>query len=231
MLAFIISMIAPLALGYHWYQTDKGILLCQWWFARSSSILSLQITQNGHPQKTTTLFTANHISFLDIIVIASTTPARFLSKQTLRHWPIIGFITSSAGTIFIKRGNRQVIHKTIQTISTALEQQHSLIIFPEGTTTLGDKVKKFHNGLFQAAINKHVPVQPIALKYIRNGKPDRIAAYIDKDNFIMSLIKIMAQSKIEVQLSYCSVLQSQTYTRSELAKDSHAIINEVICRK
>ena len=190
----------------------------------------MQIIQYGYPQKTTTLFTANHISFLDIIVIASTTPARFLSKQALRHWPIIGFITSSAGTIFIKRGNRQVIHKTIQTISSALEQQHSLVIFPDGTTTLGVNVKKFHNGLFQAAINKHIPVQPIALRYIRDGKPDRIAAYIDKDNFIISLIKIMAQSKIDVQLSYCNVLQSQIYTRSALAKNSHAIINQIICR-
>lgn len=231
MLAFHISLFAPVFLGSQWHKTKTGKKLCMWWSIRTSNILGLVIKQHGCPQRTATLFTANHISFLDIIVLSAITPVKFLAKDTLRYWPVIGFISSSIGTVFIKRGNRHVIHKTIKTIGDVLEQEQSLVIFPEGTTTPGDSVKKFNSGLFQAAINASKPIQPVALRYIRNGKPDRIAAYTNNDNFIISLIKIMAQTRIEVQLYYCSVLESNEYTRSELALNSHAIISDVVSYK
>lgn len=231
MLAFLISLAIPVFFGGQWHQNRKGKKLCQWWSVRASNILGLQIIQHGYPEKIPTLFTANHISFLDIIVLAAVTPVKFLSKESLRYWPIIGFISSSIGTVFIKRGDRRVVHKTIHAISTALQQENSLVIFPEGTTTLGASVKKFNTGLFQAAINTRKPIQPVALRYIRNGEPDRIAAYINNDNFIITLIKIMAQAKIEVELYYCAVLEADIYTRSELAINSHAMISNVICRK
>lgn len=228
LIAFLISLFAPFVLGRLWHQTAKGKSACMWWFVRASNILNIIIHQNGYPHKTTTLYTANHISFLDIIVLAAVMPVKFLSKETLRYWPIIGFITSSAGTVFIKRGNRHIMHKVIYAIENTLQQEHSLVIFPEGTTTLGNNVKKFNTGIFQAAINSGKPIQPIALRYIRNGKPDRIAAYINNDNFITTLIRIMAQDKVEVQLTYCAAFESNTGTRAELAKSSHSIICNII---
>jgi len=228
-IAFVISFFAPVFFGSQWHQTRKGKKTCQWWSIRATTILCLHIKQFGNPLQTTTLFTANHISFLDIIALAAVTPVKFLSKATLRYWPVIGFISSSIGTVFIKRGDRRIIHQTIITISQTLQQENSLVIFPEGTTSLGKNVKKFNTGLFQAAINTNKPIQPVALRYIRNGKPDRIAAYIENDNFILTLIKIMAQKKVEVELYYCAVLDSDDYTRAELAMNSHASISEVIC--
>lgn len=226
--ALLISLLSPILLGWQWHQTTKGKTMYTWWFSRASKILDLDVHQYGYPQKTTTLFIANHISFLDIIVLAAITPARFLSKETLRYWPIIGFITSRTGTVFIERGNRNVIHKTIHAMGNVLQQEHSLVIFPEGTTTLGNSVNKFNSGIFQAAINTSKPIQPVALRYVRNGKPNRTVAYIDSDNFIVTLIKIMAQTKIEVQLCFCNVIDSEQYTRTELAINSHAIISDIV---
>lgn len=229
LLGFAISCFAPICFGSQWHQLRKGKNVCQWWSLRATTILGLKIRQFGYPQQTTTLFTANHISFLDIIVLAAVTPVKFLAKETLRYWPVIGFISSSIGTVFIKRGNRRVMHHTLQIISQSLQQENSLVIFPEGTTTIGNSVNKFNTGLFQAAINTSKPVQPVALRYLRNGSPDRTAAYIDNDNFIVSLIKIMAQARVDVELVYCDVLESNVYTRAELALVSHSRISEIVC--
>lgn len=229
-LAFLFSLFAPVFLGSQWHQKRKGKQICQWWSVRASNILRLQIIQHGDPINNTTLFVANHISFLDIIVLAAVTPVKFLSKKSLRYWPVIGFISSSIGTIFIKRGDRHAVPQTIQIIAEALQDENSLVIFPEGTTTLGTHVEKFNSGLFQAAVNTNKPIQPVALRYVRNGEPDRIAAYINNDNFIVTLIKIMAQTRIDVELYYCAALETDSATRSELAVNCHAIISDIVCQ-
>jgi len=224
--ALMISTLAPVLYGKHWYRKKSGRQIISWWTKRTSIILGLNIIQEGQPSESNSLIAANHVSFLDIIVIASLSPATFLSKSTLRFWPIIGFAAKRSGTIFIQRGSKTTIHRITGTICHALEQQRSIVIFPEGTTTLGNTVKKFHSGLFQSAVNTGTPVQPVALRYIKNGKPDRTAAYIDKDNFIVSLIKIMAQANTEVQITYCRLLKPHSMDRAELANKSHQLISQ-----
>lgn len=228
MVAMAISLLAPVIFGRCWYQVPKGQALFQWWTRRASNIVGLKITLHGRPPDTAALITANHISFLDILVISTTTPAGFLSKEALRFWPILGYISSRSGTVYIKRGKRNVLYKTLQALCDILQSDRSLVIFPEGTTTLGERINKFHTGLFQAAINTNSPVQPVALRYFRHGKLDRIAAYIDQDNFLITLIKIIAQPKTEVQLTYCKMIQNHTHNRRELAAASHSIISQVL---
>lgn len=227
--AVAICIYLPFLDGKDWAQGNKGKRLLCWWSQRTVKILGLRIYIKNSLPSPGCLIVSNHISFLDIIVLSANQPVTFLSKSSLRYWPVIGFIARQIGTLFISRGKTRSISKTNKDISTALNKKQTLAIFPEGTTTVGTSVYKFHSGIFQAAINTGAVVQPIAIQYIKNGKIDRTAAYIDTDNFIFSLLKIMARAKTNVNLIYCQPINSLSYTRTELASISHtAISNKLI---
>ncbi len=228
--ALIIGFILPLIYGRQWFATFKGQRIIQWWAKRASSILGLSISLQGKSCTSTSLIVSNHISFLDIVVIASISPVTFLAKSTLRYWPIIGFIANRFGTIFIKRNSSSVMHNLTKSLTNALQQKQTIAVFPEGTTTNGLSVKRFHPALFQASINANKPVQPIALCYRRNGKVNRSAAYIDNDIFIITLIKIMSQTKTDVNLTFCNTIETLNSNRTELALKSHKLIsNAILC--
>lgn len=203
--------------GPRWYLAPQGMQEIQRWMQRTSGLLGVQVTQYNRPQLQRTLFVANHVSFLDIIVIASIVPVRYLSKHTVAYWPIIGTLTKQTGTVFIKRGQRSLIHRTVEALDTALRETRPLVIFPEGTTGPGDHVKKFHTGLLQAAIDSQATVQAIGLRYLRHGNIDRTAAYIDKDNFVLKLLAIMAQPATQVQVHFCEPLLPSQQSRQTLA--------------
>jgi len=228
LVATLICFILPLRYGRHWAISDKGQSITQWWSKRANKILGINISQFGYPLTPNCLVSANHISFLDIIVIGSTSPVIFLAKSSLQYWPVVGWIAISINTIFLQRSNKKIIFNTIHKISNILEQGQSCVIFPEGITTIGDNVLKFHSGLFQSAINSKKPVQPVALRYQKNGDIDRTAAYIENDNFIMTLVKIMAQKKTNVDLHICKAIPTQTFNRNEIAKISHKRIQDRI---
>lgn len=227
-IGIIISLVLPLIYGFNWYSKDKGKKLIQWWSRRATDILGLSITHKGKLNLSTSLFVANHISFLDIIILSSMFPVTFLSKSTIRYWPVFGFIAAGFGVIFIQRNNKRVLNSITNSLTTALKQNRSLVLFPEGTTTIGKTVGKFHPSLFQAAINAGKPVQPVALRYHRNGEFDETAAYIGKDNFIVILISIMAKDKTEVEVTVCDEIDSYNLNRRELSDKSYNVINQVV---
>lgn len=207
--------------GPRWFLSTIGMDAIQHWMQRTARLLGLRILQFNRPRLHHTLFVANHISFLDIIVITAIVPVRFLSKHTVSYWPIIGTLTKFSGTVFIQRGKRGLIHRTVEAIDGALRETRPVVIFPEGTTGLGANIKKFHTALFQAAIDSQTEVQAIALRYQRNGEVDRIAAYIDKDNFVMKLGAIMAQPCTDVCVRFCTPLPPPQTSRQQLADITH----------
>ena len=226
--AIIMCIFLPLLQGRSWYCTKKGKALIQWWSKRTTEILGLTITQKGKHTNVTSLLVSNHISFLDIVILASVFPVTFLSKSTIRYWPVFGFLAYGFGVIFIQRNNKKVLHAVTNSLTTALKQKRSLVLFPEGTTTTGRVVGKFHSSLFQAAINAAKPVQPVALRYHNNGEFDDSASYIGKDNFIITLISILAKSKTEVEVTICDAINSDDMNRRELSSLSHNLISLAI---
>ena len=212
--------------GRQWHQSRSGQAIILWWTQKLGRILGLHITRYGRPLTARVLFVSNHISFLDIVVISSVIPVRFLSKHSVRYWPIIGYLTSVTGSLFIERGKRSHLARTLTAMKQALVTARPVLIFPEGTTSLGTQVLKFHSGLFQAAIDNDVAVQALTLHYRRDQYPDRIAAYIDKDNFLISLLRLMAQPQTEVHLSFTPPIDSHGHSRQSLAAFCHARISQ-----
>ena len=162
------------------------------------------------------LLVANHISFIDIFVINALLPSGFVAKSDVAQWPLIGWLARHADTVFIERGSRKAAHSTRQQMLAALGAGQRLAIFPEGTTTSGDRVLPFHAALFQSAIDAAVPVHALALSYrgsdgARCGAP----AYIDEISVIGCLISVLEAgglvARIELAASFAPPLADRRH--------------------
>ena len=113
------------------------------------------------------LVIANHISWLDILVINAARPCRFVSKADVRHWPVIGTLVAASGTLFIERDSRRDALRVVHHMAERLQAGEVLAVFPEGTTSDGHALLPFHANLLQAAVATDAPIQPLGLAYLR----------------------------------------------------------------
>lgn len=136
----------------------------------------IRITIHGLPDaRKPVLYVCNHVSYLDIIVIASVLPATFVSKADVVDWPLIGLMARLNDTILIDRKARGA-RAQCATLRRHLQSGHSLILFPEGTSGDGNRMLPFRSSLFDVAAATHdnapIWVQPMSLAYTRlNGCP------------------------------------------------------------
>lgn len=115
-------------------------------------------------QKKPTLFVSNHSSYIDILVLGTFIPARFVAKLEVADWPVMGWLATKQGTLYIDR-NRQAISEGTDTLLKYIDQGESLILFPEGTTSDGCQVLPFGSSFFDVAMKRSVTVQPVTITY------------------------------------------------------------------
>jgi len=217
-LGIVVTSILRIVNGRYWYASDFGRVVVLWWTKTVNRIVGIRIVQYGEAPEPHALYVSNHISFFDIIVISGITPTTFISKNAVRYWPLVGQLSSLAGVVFIKRGKRSLIARIIDTAARALNSGGSLTVFPEGTTHFSNEPKKFHSGLFQAAIDSQTPIQAIALTYFRNGEHDRTAAYVKGDSLLITLFQIMARPHTNVHVNFCPATDPSFGNRNQLAQ-------------
>jgi len=215
--------------GKQWFYTEQGALSVQQWMRQGCRILGLTIQVSGTASSSSAILVANHISWLDIVAIAAATPVTFVSKLDLKSWPVVGVLAKFSGTVFIKRGSLFSMHETLTSLVDVLNSGRKTIFFPEGTTTTGVAVKKFHSGLFETAFIANSPVQPIAISYYRNAEADRdIAPYVDDDHFLLHLWRLLFRGKLHLQIDFLDEILPEKYNRRGLAQACHARISEVL---
>ncbi len=200
----------------------RGIRKVRHWHQHVCRALEVSVETRGevHPG---VLYVCNHISWLDIPVLGAQLPGvRFLSKAEVRRWPVIGWLASRAGSLFIERGKGQ---DSVQKVAQALQQGHSVLIFPEGTTTDGLSLRRFHPRLLQAAQHAGAAIQPIALRYLdRHGAPNPRVAYIDDDSFGETLQRIVQESGLRAELHFLPLLHPEETPRNQLAHTAYTHI-------
>ncbi|MBB1126885.1 1-acyl-sn-glycerol-3-phosphate acyltransferase [Thiospirillum jenense] len=228
-LALLIALIQKIGRDCLW---QSSAML--WWYRRLCRLLQLQITTNGQPAPAA-LLVANHISWLDIPVLAAQAPVRFLSKAEVRQWPIIGWIAEVIGTQFIARGANQSATVIIN-LQRQLTAGHSVVIFAEGTTSDGSSIGRFHPRLFAVAqhelsapqITSAAPptthIQPVALRYGSANAPDRIAPFINDDQLFAHLIRILRHPGICATVTFLPSITSAGQSRRALADATHQSI-------
>lgn len=108
---------------------------------------------------------SNHLSYLDIVVFASIHPCVFVSKAEIRTWPLIGWMTTMSGTVYVERGRGGSARRAGAEMRVAAEDGLPVLFFPEGTTSNGDTVLKFHSGLLSEARSAQQPITAAFIRY------------------------------------------------------------------
>lgn len=164
------------------------------------------------------LVACNHISWLDIFVINALTPAAFVSKDDVKHWPLIGWLCAHTETIFLERGSRAAAQRTREAMMDHLQSGVHVAVFPEGTTTGGDHVLPFHAALFQSAIDAETPVIPLALRYAdRHGNPSRAPAYDGDITLWQCLRAIVRTGGLTADLRVLEAIDTKSCNRRDLS--------------
>lgn len=176
------------------------------------------------------LWVSNHVSWMDIPVIGSISPAFFLSKAEIAEWPIIGALVRAGGTLFIHRGSGDANAVSNQ-IAEFLREGSSVVFFPEATTTDGHAIKKVHGKLLQAAIDTGVPIQPVVLCYINEkGELSDEIPYYGKMTMADSLKKVLDSKKSKAYVLPLEEINPEGKTRSELTELVQLRLSEGLAR-
>jgi 1-acyl-sn-glycerol-3-phosphate acyltransferase len=174
------------------------------------------------------LYVCNHISWLDIPVLGSQLHGvRFLAKDDIRRWPLIGWLAMRAGSLFIVRGNGQ--QKAADDITAALRTGESVLFFPEGTTTDGLSLRRFHPRLMRAAQEANAAIQPVALRYLdAQNQPNPRVAYIDDDSFGDTLQRIISESGLRAEIQFLPVIETTQRPVNQVAYEAHDRIAQAL---
>jgi 1-acyl-sn-glycerol-3-phosphate acyltransferase len=198
----------------------------RWWHRRLCRALELKVRVTGELAERA-LLVANHISWLDIPVLGAQGQIGFLSKAEVRDWPLIGWMAETAGTLFIARGGNQA-GELVQQIADHIRSKGRLAIFPEGTTTDGTSIKRFHPRLFGAAGQQEAWIQPVALRYGCNGVPDPVAPFVGDDDLVSHLLRLLRRPGLEVQLALLPPVQAGDLDRRRVAERCRAMISDAL---
>lgn len=175
------------------------------------------------------MIAANHVSWLDIFAVQSVRPTRFVAKSEVRAWPIAGWIAERSGTLFIRREVRRDVSRINDMVHRALEGGDCVGIFPEGTTTEGDELAKFHSSLFAPAAANDAHVHPCAIRYEHaDGSLCRAVAYVGEISFMQSLGLAIRQRGVVVRVRFGEPIEAARRPRRELATACRASIASLL---
>ena len=175
----------------------------QWWLRRITQLLGMQIEIIGEmPEKNDTglLFVSNHVSWTDIPVIGGLTQLNFLSKAEVKQWPLLGRLADTTGTLFIQRGSGDS-GKVAQQIAQYLGQGRSVLFFPEGTTSNGSSLGRFHPKLFRTCEHIETRVCPIVIHYHIEDCNHNPVAFVEDDEFTSHLWQLLDHGRIQVTVA------------------------------
>ena len=197
----------------------------QAWSLQLLAIWGIHLRVMGQPVAAgPALLVANHISWLDILVIHAARFCRFVSKSDIRRWPLVGALATGAGTLYIERSNRKDALRMVREMAQALQAGDVLAVFPEGTTSDGRQLLPFHANLIQSAIAAEVPVQPMSLRFVdaRTGEMTLAPCYIGDDTLLASVWRTLTAPPITAVVHFGQPQEAAGRDRRQWAQDLRA---------
>lgn len=201
--------------------------LTRWFLARLSGALPFRVRVSGELPQAPMLWVCNHISWTDIPLLGALAPLSFLSKSEVRAWPVAGWLAHKAGTLFIRRGSGDS-GLVGQQLARHLGEGRNLLIFPEGTTTDGSLLKTFHSRLLTSAVETGVAVQPVAIRYRRDGQRDEIAPFIGEDDLLSHLVRLLRSEPADVEIQLLTPISSQGLSRTALSQQAKGAVQRAL---
>ena len=199
----------------------------QAWALKMLKVLGIALDVRGHPPAAgPMLLVANHISWLDILVMHAARHCRFVSKSDVKHWPVIGTLATGAGTLYIERSQRRDAMRVVHRMAQSLKAGEIVAVFPEGTTSDGRGLLPFHANLLQAAISAGAPAQPLALRYVdrASGEDSGAPLYIGDDTLLASVWRTVAGRPFVAQVRFGEPEQAAGRDRRQWAQELHDVV-------
>jgi len=172
----------------------------------------------------------NHLSYLDILVLGSVQPIVFVAKADVRDWPVIGWLTQMAGTIYLNRAQRVDVARVHQEFAPAMAGQLVVAMFLEGTSTDGSRVLPFRPSLLEPAAANNWPVTPVWIGYsLREGSVAEEVCYWGDMTLAPHLLNLLSQTGITAHVAFGETLPPGL-DRKEMASRLHAQVCELAAR-
>jgi 1-acyl-sn-glycerol-3-phosphate acyltransferase len=187
----------------------------------------LHKTANGR------LIVSNHLSYIDILIISSLVPSVFITSVELKNTALLGMLARLSGSIFVERRKPSGLKREIEDIAFALGQGLPVVLFPEGTTSNGERVQPFKNSLFDSAVIANADIIPVCLHYTRvNNK--RITPetrdnvfYYGGVSFGKHLLRFLSLASVDVEVVPLKAISVHPgRSRKDLAAEAREVISE-----
>lgn len=174
----------------------------------------------------------NHVSWLDIFVVNAVQPVRFVAKEEVRRWPLMGWLAARAQTVFIKRGSRSSSERVREVLLQILAEDDYAVVFPEGTSTDGFQIKPFKVNMFETSVQSGQAVWPLLIYYPdAAGQPNRrLAYYGDEMSLWDSFCAIFPERKHEAHLYFLPPISPNGLTRQEIAAQAQDAVAQKLAQ-
>jgi 1-acyl-sn-glycerol-3-phosphate acyltransferase len=189
--------------------------------------------ENLHSLSENALMVCNHMSYLDVMVLASIKPTVFITSVDMGQVFLLGSITEIGGCVHVERRNRDRLERDISQIESVLREGFSVTLFPEGTSSNGREVLPFKRSLLMAALNTQKPIQPLTLKYeqvegeIFNQENGDVVCWYGKKGFLSHFLRLLSARSIEASVVFHSRINHHTEaTKHTLGDELFRIISE-----
>ena len=224
--------VVEVAALFPWRSNAGRARAIQRWSRRMCDVLHLKVSARGQlPADTPSgaVLVANHVSWIDIFVLNTIAPSRFVAKAEVRSWPLIGWLCARTGTLFVTRERRHDTQRVNQEIAGVMAEGDSVAVFPEGSTTDGFDVIPFNASLLQPAVDAGVDLAPVALRYYDPSRARSDAAsYVGEMTLVESIGRILGEQAIIAELDYLPRIPTVGRHRREVAKEAQAKIAEIV---
>ena len=238
--AFLLH-VAGVFFSHHRWKMLSGLNKIYAWSLRMIAGVRIVVKGREHiPRSAGYLVISNHLTYLDGVVLGSIFPVIYLSKKAIKKWPGINWMVSISGTIFIDRERKSASLESIDAIVKRLRQRANVLLFPEGTSTNGDKLKEFQSVFFAAPLMTQSLIVPVIIRYRKvNNEPvthsNRHSIYWwGQIPFQNHLYQLLRMKSIDAQVDVLPAVETEKFQnssigRKELAKYAYDIINAESC--
>jgi len=209
-------------------QSRIGTRMGQLWGRLMCAILGVRLIVDGQPPKGCFVMAANHLSYLDILVLNALYPSLFVAKREIAGWPMFGLVARGSGTLFVDRDRAKDVVRVGHEMTRRLQAGIPLTLFPEGKSTRGSEVLPFMPSLLEPAAKAGVPCYGAALSYETPGvttPPATTVCWYDGHNFVDHILRLMKVPRIEARVIFTPAPFASS-DRKELARRLHEEVVE-----
>jgi 1-acyl-sn-glycerol-3-phosphate acyltransferase len=164
-------------------------------------VLGVRWSVKGRLPARGALVVANHISWLDTVVLMAAGVPRLVAKSEVRHWPLVGRISAEQGGVFLDRSRPHALPVAVGQVRDILAGGGVIAVFPEGTTSCGEGAGGFRPAFFQAAIDAHAAVVPLTLRFLAGDAPTARAAFVGPETLVESLRRVLAMRGLVIRVT------------------------------